>query len=102
MESRFGSRYREVRETEGWRDRDSTVFLSLNLLFRLSTRIDAIINKILKHFGVNDFRSFCPSASKESRTESVFITVGAWKHLHWFTEIAIFAPAGRTTKQLRT
>ena len=22
------------------------------------------------------------------------VTVGAWKHLHWLTEIAIFAPVG--------
>ena len=26
-----------------------------------------------------------PIPSKESRIESVFITVGAWKHLHWLT-----------------
>ena len=31
---------------------------------------------------------------KESRIESVFITVGAWKHLQWLTGIAIFAPVG--------
>ena len=45
METRLGSRYREVRETEGSRNRDSTVFMSLNLFFRLSTRNGAIINK---------------------------------------------------------
>ena len=45
METRLGSRYREVREMEGSRNRDSTVFMSLNLLFRLSTRNGAIINK---------------------------------------------------------
>ena len=47
MATWFGSRYREVRETEGSRNRDSTVlyFMSLNFLFRLSTRNGAIINE---------------------------------------------------------
>ena len=36
---------REVPETEGSRNRNSTVFMSLNLLFKLSTRNGAIINK---------------------------------------------------------
>ena len=43
MATRFGSRYREVRETEGSRNRDSTVFMSLNLLLRLSTRNDLML-----------------------------------------------------------
>ena len=34
------------------------------------------------------------SPSKESRIESVFITVGAWKHFHLLTGIAVFAPVG--------
>ena len=34
------------------------------------------------------------SSLKESRIESVFLTVGAWKHLHWLTGIAIFATVG--------
>ena len=34
-----------VRETEDSRNLDSTVFMSLNLYFRLSTRNGAIINK---------------------------------------------------------
>ena len=53
MATWFGSRYREVRETEGSRNRDSTVlyFMSLNLLFRLSTRNGAIINKNSQTFG---------------------------------------------------
>ena len=34
-----------VGETEDSRNRDSTVFMSLNLFFRLSTRNGAIINK---------------------------------------------------------
>ena len=29
---------------------------------------------------------------KGSLIESVFITVAAWKHLHWLTGIAVFAP----------
>ena len=41
----IGSRYREVLETEGSGNWDSTVFVSFNLLFRLSTRNGAIINK---------------------------------------------------------
>ena len=45
METRFGSRYREVWEAEGSRNRDSTVFVSLNSLFRLSTRNGTIIKK---------------------------------------------------------
>ena len=32
------------------------------------------------------------SPSKEARIESVCITVGARKHLHWLTGIAVFAP----------
>ena len=32
------------------------------------------------------------SLLEESLIESVFITVGAWKHLHWLTGIAVFAP----------
>ena len=65
MQTRFGSRYREVRETEGSRNRDFTVFMWLNL-FRLSTRNGAIINKnsqtrFLTNFDVNDFCSFCPA-----------------------------------------
>ena len=58
MEKRLGSRYGEVRETEGSRSRDSTVFMSLNL-FRVSIRHGAIINKnsqawFLTNFDVND------------------------------------------------
>ena len=47
MATWFGSRYQEVRKTEGSRNRDSTVlyFMSLNSLFRLSTRNGAIMNK---------------------------------------------------------
>ena len=60
MATRFGSRYWEVRDIEGSRNRDSTVFMSLNLLFRLCTRNNAIINKnsqtwSLTNFDVNDF-----------------------------------------------
>ena len=59
METRLGSRYREVRETEGSRSRDSTVFMPLNLI-RLSTRDGAIMNKnsqawFLTDFDVNGF-----------------------------------------------
>ena len=48
--AKIGSSYRAFRETAismemGSRNRDSTVFMSLNLLFRLSTRNGAIINK---------------------------------------------------------
>ena len=65
MQTRFGSRYREVRETEGSRNRDFTVFMWLNL-FRLSTRNGAIINKnsqtrFLANFDANDFCNFCPA-----------------------------------------
>ena len=83
METRFGSRYREARETEGSRNRDSTVFMSLNLL-RLSTENCAIINKnfqtwFLTNFDVNDFCSFCSAPQK---------------NLYWLTGIAIFASVG--------
>ena len=59
---RFGSRYREVWETEGSRNRDFTVFMSLNLV-RLSTGNGAIINKnsqtwFLTNFDVKDFWGF--------------------------------------------
>ena len=94
METRFGSRFREVWDTEGSRNRDSTVFMSLNLLFRLSTQNGAIINKNLPTFWCWWFLQFFSSPSKESRMESVFITVSAWKHLHWLIGIAIFAPVG--------
>ena len=43
--AKIGLSYRDVRETEGSRNRDSTVFMSLNLLFRLSTRNGATIKK---------------------------------------------------------
>ena len=91
METRFGSRYRKVQESEG--------SMSLNLLFELSTRNGAIINKNSQTFWCYWFLQFLSSPSQESRIESVFITVGAWKHLHWLTGIAIFAPVG---PQLRT
>ena len=69
METRFGSRYQEVQETEGSRNRDSIVFMSLNLFTRLPTRNGAIINKnsqtwFLINFDVNDFCSFCPAPQK--------------------------------------
>ena len=37
METRFGSKYREVRETEGSRNRDSTVFLRLKTAVNYGT-----------------------------------------------------------------
>ena len=54
---------------EGSRNRDSTVFMSLNLLFRLTTRNGAIINKnsqtwFLINFDVYDFCRFCPAPQK--------------------------------------
>ena len=75
--NKIGSRYREVRETEGLRNRDSTVFMSLNLLFRLPTRNGAIINNNLQTLFLTIFLQFLSSPSKESRIASVFITVGA-------------------------
>ena len=38
-ETRFGSRYREVRETEGSRNRDSTVIIIQTYLYRIAASV---------------------------------------------------------------
>ena len=60
METWFGSRYQEVWEIEGSKNRDSTAFMmSLNLLFGLSTRNGAII-----HLQTNIYRGYHQANTK--------------------------------------
>ena len=87
METRFGSGYREVRDTEG--------SMSLHLLFRLSTRNGGYQRqKFANILMLMIFAVFVQPLKSISYWKCFHNCGRLWNHLHWLTGIAIFAPIG--------